>query len=354
MRRRLLILTQKVDKNDSILGFFHRWLEVLADECDSIVVVCLEKGAVDLPANVQVHSLGKEGGRSRVKYVRKLYSFVLGERRNYDSVFVHMNQEYVLLCGLLWKAMGKRVTMWRNHPKGSILTGIAVMLCDVVFCVSDKSFTARFSKTARMPAGIDTEHFAPRQDAVRTPRTILYAGRISPVKHPDVLIEAAEVLRARSERFRISIVGKASEGAERYYRELRNKARALEEEEVVSFFDPVRQSEMPSLYSSYDIFVNLTDTGSFDKTVIEAMACGAIPLVSNVSMAQILPANLHDRLMFREFDTRDLSVKLSRLLNLEEQNKKQFRGELRETVEHHSLSTLMRRLTPLLFSEYGT
>ncbi len=57
---KLLILTQKVDKNDDILGFFHGWIAEFARYCEKVTVVALEVHEYDLPRNVKVLSLGKE------------------------------------------------------------------------------------------------------------------------------------------------------------------------------------------------------------------------------------------------------------------------------------------------------
>src|SRR3989338_2848671 len=57
---KLLIITQKVDKNDHILGFFHRWLEEFAKNTEKLTVICLEKGEYNLPENVKVLPLGKK------------------------------------------------------------------------------------------------------------------------------------------------------------------------------------------------------------------------------------------------------------------------------------------------------
>ncbi len=97
---KLLILTQKVDKNDPILGFFHRWIEEFANHCEQVTVICLAKGKSTLPPTVSVLSLGKEAGQSRLKYLWRFYRYLWRERQNYDTVFVHMNQEYVLLGAL--------------------------------------------------------------------------------------------------------------------------------------------------------------------------------------------------------------------------------------------------------------
>jgi len=56
---KLLIITQKLDERDSVLGFFVGWVRELAKHFPQIIVVCLEKGEYDLPANVRGLSLGK-------------------------------------------------------------------------------------------------------------------------------------------------------------------------------------------------------------------------------------------------------------------------------------------------------
>ena len=94
---KLLIITQVIDKNHPVLGFFHRWVEEFAVHCEHVHVICLQKGVFDLPVNVTVHSLGKEDGVSRATYLLRFYKNIWQLRHEYDSVFVHMNQLYVLL-----------------------------------------------------------------------------------------------------------------------------------------------------------------------------------------------------------------------------------------------------------------
>ena len=87
----LLILTQKVNKNDPILGFFHQWIEEFSNRFEKVTVICLQKGEYNLPSNVKVYSLGKESGKSKIKYVKNFFNLILGLNREYDSVFIHMN-----------------------------------------------------------------------------------------------------------------------------------------------------------------------------------------------------------------------------------------------------------------------
>ena len=77
---RLLIITQKVDINDPILGFFHHWIEEFAKTFDKATVICLEKGESNLSPEIKVLSLGKERGRSKLKYILKFLYYIWKEK----------------------------------------------------------------------------------------------------------------------------------------------------------------------------------------------------------------------------------------------------------------------------------
>ena len=280
---RLLIITQKVDKNDPILGFFHRWIEEFAKHCESLVVICLEEGESRLPQNVKVMSLGKEGGHSRLKYVFRFYKYIWSERKNYDAVFVHMNQEYVILGWKLWKILGKKIWFWRNHAKGNLLTRMSVWVSDRVFCTSPESYTARFKKTEIMPVGIDTEFFKPDSSVVRVPGSILFLGRISPVKK---VLEFVE--QFKNTDYVVTIAGPIL-GADQEYGD--KVLRALSPN--IRYTGPVDQVGALRLYQSHEFYANKTPAGSFDKTILEALACGCKMMVDNQA-AKNLSVDDHD------------------------------------------------------------
>lgn len=345
MEKRLLILTQKVDKSDPILGFFHGWIERFAAELESVTVVCLEEGEHDLPDNVRVLSLGKEEGRSRLKYLKHFFSYIWKLQDEYDTVFVHMNQEYVILGGPVWRALGKKVLFWRNHPHGNLFTRIAVSLVDRVYCTSSHSYTAKFGKTKLMPAGIDTEVFKKTELSRQIPRSVLYLGRISRVKRPDVLIDAIEELWERDIDVKVSVVGDPTPESRGYYRSIRETSKRMEESGHVRFFDAVQPVAAPELYNSHQIFVNLTKTGSFDKTILEAMACERLVVISNPSLERLIPPEYREHVFFQENDPEDLAKKLKKALALPESKKREmgkaFRGMI---VQNQSLEKLVGKL----------
>lgn len=334
---RLLVFTQKVDKDDPVLGFFHAWVREFSVVCDSIEVICLEKGSYALPKNVTVYSLGKENKISRLGYIKNLYKYLSLISGSYDKVFVHMNQEYVLLAGLYWKIKNIPVYMWRNHPDGSILTRIAVFLSTKVFCTSNQSFTARFKKAIIMPAGIDTKMFRPISGIVRKKYSVCMVGRISPVKRPDVALEAVETLISRGVQVSLSIVGPVLDRDAQYAEGLKKYVADKNLSTVVHFAPGVSPDKLPEVYSSYEICLNLTPAGSFDKTIVESAACGTIPLVVNESLGGLLPA-----VCITTISKESIASSIERLIDATEQLK--IQKELESFVDSQSLSYLVQKL----------
>lgn len=347
---KLLIVTQKIDINDPILGFFHRWVEEFSKHCEKLTVITLGVGKHDLPPNVKVLSLGKEDRDFNSWYssiIRKFvflyrfYKFIWQERKNYDRVFVHMNQEYILLGWELWRLLGKKIMLWRNHPMGNFLTNTAVFLSDRVFCTSKYAYTAKFKKTEIMPVGIDTDLFKRKPEIKKISNSILFLGRISPIKNPDILIEALNILNKEQINFNALMVGDPLSKDMDYYESLKNKINKYGLENKVKLMGGVKHSEAIDLYNKYEIFVNLTPTGSMDKTIFEAMACESLVLVSNKS----LESKINNELIFKEGNFNDLAEKLKNIIDLFVTKKNNIERGLRDyVVKEHGLRSLIKKI----------
>lgn len=330
---KLLIVTQTIDSEDPVLGFFHRWVEEFSKHTERIEVICLKEGKRDgLPQNVRVHSLGKEKGpprfARRLRYAIRFKWLAWRLRHDYDAVFVHMNQEYVLIAGPLWKMLGKPVYMWRNHYAGSWLTDLAAAFCTKVFCTSKHSHTAKYKKTILMPVGVDTERFSPDERVERKPRSILFLGRISPSKRPEMLIDALATLAREGQIFTASIVGSPLPQDEAYYESLKEKARSLSLASSISFLPGVPNYATPNLYRAHEIFVNTSPSGMLDKTIFEAAACGCRVLASSDDFAELAGKDAY-------FDSNERLV-----AHLLEALEKPFSPKLDGLVKVHSLKML--------------
>src|SRR5947209_13240894 len=129
----LLIVKQKVDENDPVLGFFCRWIEEFAKHFETITVIGFYVGEYHLPGNVSVYSAGKEKGYSKLKRVLTYLSLIISLRRRYSHVYAHMSPEFVLVGGPLWAIWGKRVTLWYNHSQRSGRLNIAAQFAKKIF-----------------------------------------------------------------------------------------------------------------------------------------------------------------------------------------------------------------------------
>lgn len=260
-RIKILIITQKVDNKDPVLGFFHRWTEEFAKHAEYVTVIALGVGEYHLPTNVRVFSLGKERGVSRLGYILNFYRLIWRERKNYDVVFVHMNPIYVILGGLLWRFMGKRVALWYTHKSANLKLRVASLLTHTIFTASKESFRLQSTKVHIVGHGIDTDFFCP-DDSIKRELFLLSAGRLSPIKRHDLVIEIA----AR-EGILLHIAG---EGDER--ENLESLARRVGANVV--FLGALSHVQLRDEYRRTARFIHRSETGSLDKVVLEAAACG--------------------------------------------------------------------------------
>jgi glycosyltransferase involved in cell wall biosynthesis len=335
---RLLIITQKVDSADANLGFFHAWIKEFSKHCQVVTVICLQKGTYSLPENVRVLSLGKDEGKSRLTYLIRFYKYIIQERITYTTVFIHMNPEYAVLGGLLWKILHKNVALWYTHKSVTLKLRIAEKFVSRIFSASKESFRLATPKLMVTGHGIDTEQFKPRDTELPGTLTILSAGRISRSKNIHILIETAAALRDRNTVFLMRIAGEPVTDDDRvYFDEIKLKVAAYKIGEYVQFIGTLQNNEMPDFYHSGHIFINLSDTGSIDKAILEAMASGLHVLTSNEAFASML-----DQKYKTEKDSHAIAEKIVELAH------QPVDSRLREiVVNEHNLSILIRHIIDL-------
>lgn len=262
---KLLITTQAVDTRDSNLGFFVRWIEEFAKHCEQVTVVCLRKGAYALPSNVHIIELPHANRFVRATH---LIRASIRLRADYDTVFVHMNPEYIVVGGMFWKLLGKRIGLWYTHKSVNLKLRIAEFFADVIFTASKESFRLKSSKVQVMGHGIDTDFFCPNPD-VKRGDWVLSVGRLMPSKH-----HAEAIADAHQQGDMLRIIG---EGPDRG--DLEEYAKALHAN--VEFLGGLTQLQLRDEYRKAKLLFHRSQTGSLDKVVLEALACG-------------LPVHTHD------------------------------------------------------------
>jgi glycosyltransferase involved in cell wall biosynthesis len=108
------------------------------------------------------------------------------------------------------------------------------------------------------------------------------------------MIEAVGTLIKDGKDISFTIVGDAVTDADRSYSD--TVKRMVKEQglvETVKFVGSVAPHEIVSYLQDADLFVNMSNTGSVDKAVLEALACGVPAISSNTAFKNILdPHNL--------------------------------------------------------------
>ena len=295
---KLLIITQKVDINDDILGFFHDWLKKMAEKAD-VFVIANYVGQYNLPENVKIFSLGKERRVGRLVKIFKYQWFLLKLLPRVDGVFFHMCPEYVLGAHLLPKIFRKKTLLWYTHKSVNWKLKLAEKLIDKIFTASKESFRLPSKKVEITGHGIDVNKFKSQKSKVKSDKfTIITVGRIAEIKNLHLLIEVAEILKNKgfsaqggsASGWEIKIAGAPIlENDKKYFEKLKNLIKEKKLDDIVEFVGPISNKDIAEFYQSGDLFVNLSDTGSLDKAVLEAMACGLKILTSNEAFLKTIP-----------------------------------------------------------------
>lgn len=342
---KLLVAAQKLDLNDDNLGFFHAWVEKLAQKCEQVFVICNSAGEYNLPQNVKVFSLGREIGNSKLKRYFLFYKFFLNNIKKSDRIFFHMCPEYVLAGGLISKLFEKKNILWYTHKNVSWKLRLAEKLVDKIFTASKESCRIDSKKVEVIGHGININKFSisPLADNFQFSKKIedgkfriISAGRIAKVKNYDLLIEVAEILKKRNFDFLITIAGAPILEKDRiYFDDLKKKIEEKNLTDFVNFIGPVPYKNIFEFYRQGDLFVNFSDTGSIDKAVLEAMASGCLVLTFNEAFKSILQEKY-----FTVKNSQDIADKILYLAQNFEAD-----GSLREYVlRNHNLENLADKL----------
>jgi len=150
-------------------------------------------------------------------------------------------------------------------------------------------YGASLDRIKTVHPGVDHTAFRPgtARDSTRTElgltdeATLLYVGRIQPLKGLELAIRALEELSGAFERdVVLLVVGGASgnAGAAELLR-LKRLAHSLGVADRVRFLGPRPHELLPSLYTASDVVVVCSHTESFGLAALEAHACG-IPVVA--------------------------------------------------------------------------
>jgi len=347
---RLLLFNLAMDAEDPILGFSTFWIQALAEKVDWIDVITMRGGKIEVPGNVRVYSVGQEKGYNKLRRAVEFYR-ILGRllaSGEYHACFAHMMPLFAVMAAPLLGPSKIPIILWYAHKSVTPMLRLATLLVDRVVTASQESFRIPSSKVKIIGHGIDTQKFAPQENDNQShqPFIILTLGRLSPIKRVELVIEGVALLQQTQPKLPVCLQivgGPLVDKDKAYVAELKGLVERYRLENIVVFAGSKSPPEAVSFYKQASCFVNLSATGSLDKTVLEAMSC-EVPVVTNPVFTEVLGEELAKTWVI-EADASLLSHRLSILASMSSSEKERLGKQLRNIVmRDHSLDGLCKKL----------
>lgn len=156
-------------------------------------------------------------------------------------------------------------------------------------------------------------------------RTIIFIGRLNENKNVMTFLKALYILKAVQKNFKAII----------YYttNELEGQLKQFSKEkgldDVVEFKGKISNAEVEKTLNRADIFVSTSFYEGSGYALIEALACGVYPVVSNIPSFNFLLDGLDEKKQFDPTDEKQLAMQLADALNLN------FTEEIRQKIRNH-------------------
>ncbi|NQU77788.1 glycosyltransferase family 4 protein [Candidatus Falkowbacteria bacterium] len=371
----ILIICQKLAEDDDLLGAFVAWVRAIAKNVDHVDVVCLGVGEYKLPDNVKVYSLGKESGAphqnkfgaGQVGRLGRWFNFIklmFKLMPKNDVVFSHMCPIFSIASWPFARLYRKKATLWYAHGHVSFKLRVAEKMVDTIFTSTEQGCRIVSDKVRVVGQGIDMNIFKPinikktddggqRTDIFK----IVSVGRIAPSKDYETMIKAVEVLvkgdspvatgvSASLRDIEVKVIGKANlKEHEEYFGRIKQMVKDKGLGEQIKFVGVVPNSEVVKYYQEADLYLNMSHTGSLDRAIIEAMACGCLVLTCNEAARGTLDNVGLNWLMYGKGDHGQLADKILEIKKLETKKLDEIGRKLREeVVENHSVERLGRKI----------
>lgn len=189
-----------------------------------------------------------------------------------------------------------------------------------------------------IPPSVDIDHFDPEGPLAEIAHPlILLAGGVRPVKRSAWAIDLVDALRRRTEHdYHLAIAGPVREESE--WHRVTDKA---EGRRWVHLLGDLSREEMPSWYRACDVFLNTSVVEGVSNAIMEAMACAALVLATDIQGNRALISPGRTGLVFS--DEADFLAKMEEIEARPEEVKRLGDAARRQIVARHSVSHEVKR-----------
>jgi len=126
--------------------------------------------------------------------------------------------------------------------------------------------------------GVDTRRFHPRTSGAPDPTACLCNRAWVHNSNIDTILRAMARLKQRGSPARLTLLGGGHLEAD-----IRRQVRALHLEDRVTLVDRVPASRVPDFLHRHAVWISVTSSDGLPMSLAEAMACAAVPIVSDIA-----------------------------------------------------------------------
>jgi glycosyltransferase involved in cell wall biosynthesis len=129
-----------------------------------------------------------------------------------------------------------------------------------------------------VPYGVDLERFhAAADNPERSGPRLLSNRKLEPVYNIETIIDSMAHLTGRFPDTRLLVVGSGS-----LKRSLLERAKVSSASRSITFLSEVAHARVADLLREYDIYLSMSRSDTTSVSLLEAMACGVFPIVSDI------------------------------------------------------------------------
>ena len=196
------------------------------------------------------------------------------------------------------------------------------------------------------PLGVSMSEFSMRDDRdPSTPLRVVCTRRHEEVYGNRVLIDALALLRDEGIEIHCTFVGGGP-----LLESLVERSRALNLESRVNFVGEVRQNDLPDFLRAADVYVSASSSDGTSSSLLEAMACGLFPIVSDITANRPWVQHGRNGLLFAVGDAASLAdairvaaTRRASFPDIVESNRKSVEREGNQAVNDARLVEMLER-----------
>jgi len=297
------------------------WVQYLANELEQEIHLIGFEAVQAAHSRIKTYPLGV-GSRSPLRYV----AYIPAVRKLVHEIQPHILIGYRItsygfmaaLSGfhpLVLAAQGQNIAYNASRIK-ACFARYAIRRADLIHSWGPHMTTkleelrADPAKILTLPRGIDTRMFKPVQTAEDPERpgrgfTIISTRGLNPDYNFEQILAALTKFKQSREGFTYTVAGDGS-----FRAALEQRVRAMGLSESVKFLGRVRHEEVAKELQAADVYVSTVVTDGVSASLLEAMACGTFPVVTDNAANRLWIRHGVNGYLVRYGDPDDLAQKI--------------------------------------------